>query len=151
LVGFALAVTLAGCAILDPAPSQIPPVYTWTQCFPAENDIALRFGIRVDYCEDPAWDGRHWGVVAYYAGTPREDYLGLAWNIWYSPGRAPNLAQLRVVLRLDNGERFVGASGARPRFECRRTAADDCGAVVVTLRGSEGRVAERVVEPRAGG
>jgi hypothetical protein len=139
---------LPGCAMFNPTLEDIPPVYTWTECYPVENDLALRFGIHADFCADPGWDGRHWGIVAYYAGSSPQQYLGLAWGIWYSAGQRPNLAQMHVVLRLENGGRFIGASGERPRFQCKDDERGKCTALVVTLRGGDGTVAERIVHPR---
>jgi len=143
----AVVVLISACAALAPGAGDVPPVYQWAECYPVENDLAQKFGILVDYCADPDWDGRHWGLVAYRRGAPREDYLGLAWGIWYSAGRRPNLAQMRVVFRMDGGELFIGASGARPRFECRNDERGECVAIVATLKGASGAVAERVVYP----
>jgi hypothetical protein len=141
-----LVIALAsGCSSLAPSAGDIPPVYRWTECYPVENDLAQQFGILVDYCADPEWDGRHWGLVAYRRGTLPEKYLGLAWGIWYSAGRRPNLAQMRVVFRMEGGDLFIGASGARPRFQCRNDERGECVAIVATLKGPNGTVAERVV------
>jgi len=146
----ALAIALdSGCASLAPGAGDIPPVYSWTECYPVENDLAQQFHILVDYCADPEWEGRHWGIVAYRQGETPQHYLGLAWGIWYSAGRRPNLAQMRVVFRMDDGTLFIGARGARPRFQCRDDERGECVAIVATLKGADGTVAARVV-PREG-
>ena len=136
-----------GCASVWTGP-EMPSVYAWTDCYPVEDELARDLGILVDYCADPAWAGRHWGVVAYYAGSPREQYLALAWGIWYPPGKRPDLSWIHVALRLEGGETFMGATGARPQFDCRYDNRGECMSVAVKLRGSNGRVAERVFSAR---
>lgn len=137
----------AGCASLG-GTAEIPAVYTWTDCYPVENDAARDLGFLVDYCADPASNGRHWGLVAYRADSPREQYLALAWGIWYDAGRRPNASWMRVVLRIDNGETFIGALGVRPQIDCRYDDRGECRAIVVKLRGADGRVLERVFSAR---
>ena len=48
---------------------------------------------------------------------------------------------------VDGGELFIGASGARPRFECRNDERGECVAILATLKGANGAVAERIVYP----
>jgi len=136
-----------GCAPIWTG-TEMPAVYSWTECYPVEDELARDLGILVDYCADPAWSGHHWGVVAYYAGSPREQYLAVAWGIWYPPGKRPDLNWIRVALRLEGGEMFMGAAGARPQFNCRHHDRGECVSLAVQLRGSNGRVAERVFSAR---
>jgi hypothetical protein len=147
LTAFALIVT-AGCGGAVWSSPEIRPVYTWTDCYPIDNDVAQRLGVFVDFCEDPDWRGQHWGIVAYYADARPRDYLALAWGIWYRADRRPDLSGLRVLLRLEDGTNFVGASGARPQFTCRPDGRSECADLVVTLRGGNGSQAERVVHAR---
>ena len=138
----------SGCAAAPWGSPEILPVYTWTDCYPIDNDVAERLGLFIDFCADPDWRGQHWGVVAYYGNSQPQDYLALAWGIWYRTGRRPELSGLRVLLRLEDGTAFVGASGARPQFACRSDSRSECADLVVTLRGADGTVAERVVHAR---
>ena len=147
VAAFVLVVS-AGCATALWGPPEIRPVYAWTDCYPIDNDVAQRLGLFIDFCADPDWRGQHWGVVAYYGDSRPQDYLALAWGIWYRTGRQPDLSGLRVLLRLDDGTSFVGASGARPQFACRSDGGSECANLVVTLRGADGTVAERVVHAR---
>jgi hypothetical protein len=142
-------VASSGCAAALWGPPEIRPVYAWTDCYPIDNDVAERLGLFIDFCADPDWRGQHWGVVAYYGDSQPQDYLALAWGIWYRTGRRPDLSGLRVLLRLEDGTSFVGASGARPQFACRSDGGNECADLVVTLRGADGTVAERVVHARA--
>ena len=147
LAAFVLIAT-AGCTAALWGPPEIRPVYAWTDCYPIDNDVAERLGLFIDFCADPDWRGQHWGVVAYYGDSGPQDYLALAWGIWYRTGRRPDLNGLRVLLRLEDGTSFVGASGARPQFACRPDGRSECADLVVTLRAADGTVGERVVHAR---
>jgi len=144
LLAFVTLITTSGCATLAWSPATIPPVETWTDCYPIDNDLAERLGVYIDYCADPEWERRHWGIVAYPAGARRDEYLALAWGIWYGAGQRPDLKDLRVLMLLDDRRRFLGALGARPEFACREDDRGECVAVTVRLRGADGKSAERV-------
>lgn len=139
-----LGLCASGCETVILGTAELPAVYDWTDCYPIDNDLAGQLGFYVDYCADPKWGDRHWGVVAYYAGSSRRDYLAMAWGIWYGPRRSPDLSRLRVLIRLDDGRSFLGASGARPQFTCRADDRGDCVGVAVKLRGADGTTTERV-------
>jgi hypothetical protein len=141
----------SGCGTLLPLRHDVYPVYSWKECYPIDNEMALRLSVYIDYCADPDWDGQHWGVVAYYAGSAPKEYLALAWGIWYRPHRPADLSHLQVMLRLDDGRSFLGALGARPQFTCRSGERGECSVVVVKLRGADGSEAERVFGPLAVG
>ena len=148
LAAFVL-VAASGCAAVFLGSSEVRPVYTWTDCYPIDNGVAERLGLFIDFCADPDWSGEHWGIVAYYGDSSPRDYLALAWGIWYRAGRRPDLSRLRVLLRLDDGTSFVGASGARPQFTCRSEERGECVDLAVKLRGADGTMAERVFSARA--
>jgi hypothetical protein len=143
LLGIVTLLGTSGCTGLGWSPATAPPVETWTDCYPIDNDLAERLGFYIDYCADPSWNGRHWGIVAYRAGATRQQYLAMAWGIWYGAGQRPDLKSLRVLIVLDDGRPFLGALGARPEFKCRDDDRGECAAVTVRLRGADGKVAER--------
>ena len=144
LVALITGLTTSACTSMPWSSGEVPAVYSWTDCYPIEDDLAARLGFYIDFCADPEWAGRHWGIVAHYSGSKPQDYLALAWGIWYGPSRPPDLGHLHVLIKLDDGRSFVGASGARPQFACHDDERGECVGIAVTLRGADGTVAKRV-------
>ncbi|MBI2036854.1 MAG: hypothetical protein HYT14_00640 [Candidatus Liptonbacteria bacterium] len=99
------------------------------------------------FCKNPDGKGEI-GVRGFYLTKGREIYIGKAWGITKDPagGIMPvNLKRIRVLLVLEDGREFPGATGMKPEMTAIFDKKGDQVGIKLRLKGADGSYAERVL------